>query len=237
MSDTVAKGSEIKDVPAKETGDKDEALKDDSGPGHIRVRNRALILAAAEEVFATQGYRGATTAAIAKKAGLPKANVHYYFGTKEALYAAVLEDILGLWLGELDRLTEASDPATALADYIRAKIRLSRERPLASKVYANEMIRGARHTRDFLKNELRNLVKSKAKVLEAWAAAGKIEPVDPVHLFSVVWAATQHYADFEVQVGSLLGRRQLAAKDYDEAAETIVRLVLRGLGLKYEAAE
>jgi len=237
MSDTVAKGSEIKDLPAKETGDRDEPLKDDSGPGHIRVRNRALILAAAEEVFATQGYRGATTAAIAKKAGLPKANVHYYFGTKEALYAAVLEDILGLWLGELDRLTEASAPATALAAYIRAKIRLSRERPLASKVYANEMIRGARHTRDFLKNELRNLVKSKAKVLEAWAAAGKIEPVDPVHLFSVIWAATQHYADFEVQVGSLLGRRQLAAKDYDEAAETIVRLVLRGLGLKYEAAE
>src|SRR3546814_15712631 len=73
---------------------------------------------------------------------------------------------------------------------------------------------------------LRSLVKAKAKVLEAWAAAGKIEPVDPVHLFSVIWAATQHYADFEVQVGALLGRRQLSAKDYDEAAESIVRMVL-----------
>src|SRR3546814_10726435 len=52
----------------------------------------------------------------------------------------------------------------------------SSDLPLASKVYANEMIRGAPHTRDFLKNELRNLVTSKAKVLEAWAAAGKIEP-------------------------------------------------------------
>src|SRR3546814_7018888 len=93
--------------------------KDAASPGQIRVRNRALILAAAEEVFATQGYRGATTAAIAKKAGLPKANVHYYFGTKDALYAAVLEDILGLWLGELDRITEERDPATALGDYIR----------------------------------------------------------------------------------------------------------------------
>src|SRR3546814_3869205 len=101
--------------------------KDAASPGQIRVRNRALILAAAEEVFATQGYRGATTAAIAKKAGLPKANVHYYFGTKEALYAAVLEDILGLWLGELDRITEERDPATALGDYIRAKVRLRAE--------------------------------------------------------------------------------------------------------------
>ncbi len=229
MSETVAKGAD-----AKENGAKDDLPKDESGPGHIRIKNRALILSAAEEVFATQGYRGATTAAIAEKAGLPKANVHYYFGTKEALYHAVLEDILGLWLGELDRITEDSEPATALAAYIRAKVRHSRERPLASKVYANEMIRGARHTRDFLKNELRNLVKEKAKVLEAWAKAGKIEPVDPVHLFSVIWAATQHYADFEVQVGALVGRRQLAAKDYDEAAETVVRLVLRGCGLPYQ---
>lgn len=227
MSDTVARGAEAKENGAKESG------KDESAPGHIRVRNRALILTAAEEVFANQGYRGATTAAIAEKAGLPKANVHYYFGTKEALYRAVLEDILDLWLGELDRITADSDPATALAVYIRAKIRHSRERPLASKVYANEMIRGARHTRDFLKNELRSLVKEKAGVLEAWAKAGKIDPVDPVHLFSIIWAATQHYADFEVQVGSLVGRRQLAAKDYDEAAETIVRMVLKGCGLPY----
>ncbi|HMA14538.1 MAG: TetR family transcriptional regulator C-terminal domain-containing protein [Bacteroidota bacterium] len=230
MSDALAKD------PEKEA-EKDEASKDDSGPGHIRVRNRALILAAAEEVFATQGYRGATTAAIAKKAGLPKANVHYYFGTKEALYQAVLQDILGLWLGELDRVTEDRDPATALSDYIRAKVRLSRERPLASKVYANEMIRGAPHTRDFLKNELRNLVKAKAKVLEAWAAAGKMDPVDPVHLISMIWAATQHYADFEVQIGALLGRRQLAAKDYDDAAETIVRTVLKGCGVKSGGSE
>src|SRR3546814_601471 len=182
--------------------------KDAASPGQIRVRNRALILAAAEEVFATQGYRGATTAAIAKKAGLPKANVHYYFGTKETLYRAVLQDILGLWLGELDRLTEERDPATALADYIRAKVRLSRERPLASKVYANEMIRGARHTGDFLKNELRSLVTSKATVLDAWAAAGKIEPVEPVPLFSVIWAATHHYADLELPVGARPGRRR-----------------------------
>lgn len=230
MSDALANNSQ------NDAG-KDEASKEDAGPGHIRLRNRALILAAAEEVFATQGYRGATTAAIAKKAGLPKANVHYYFGTKEALYQAVLQDILGLWLGELDRVTEDRDPATALADYIRAKVRLSRERPLASKVYANEMIRGAPHTRDFLKNELRNLVKSKAKVLEAWAAAGKMDPVDPVHLISMIWAATQHYADFEVQLGALLGRRQLAAKDYDDAAETIVRTVLKGCGVKSDGTE
>ena len=223
MSETAAKEGPVKVVEKEETA-----------PGHIRLRNRARILQAAEEVFAQQGYRGATTAAIAERAGLPKANVHYYFGTKEALYHAVLDDILDLWLGELDRLTEDADPAEALADYVRAKVRHSRERPLASRVYANEMIRGAKHTGDFLKNDLKSLVAKKSQVLESWVAQGKIEPIDPVHLFSVVWAATQHYADFEVQVSALVGRRQLAAKDYDAAAETIVRMVLRGCGLDYE---
>ncbi len=223
MSDSAAKEGLLK-----------EALKEETAPGHIRVRNRARILQAAEEVFAEQGYRGATTAAIAERAGLPKANVHYYFGTKEALYRAVLDDILTLWLGELDRLTADSDPAEALADYIRAKVRHSRDRPLASRVYANEMIRGAKHTGDFLKNDLKSLVAQKSHVLESWVAQGKIEPIDPVHLFSIIWAATQHYADFEVQVSALVGRRQLAAKDYDAAAETIVRMVLSGCGLDYE---
>ncbi len=222
MSETAAK-----EGPVKETE------KEETGPGHIRQRNRTRILTAAEEIFAEQGYRGATTAAIAERAGLPKANVHYYFGTKEALYRAVLDDILSLWLGELDRLTEDSDPADALADYIRAKIVHSRERPLASRVYANEMIRGAKHTRDFLKQDLKSLVKTKSRVLESWVAQGKMEAIDPVHLFSIIWAATQHYADFEVQVSALVGRRQMAAKDYDEAAETIVRMVLRGCGLSY----
>jgi len=227
MSETAAKENLGKEVEKEETG-----------PGHIRLRNRALILQAAEEVFAEQGYRGATTAAIAERAGLPKANVHYYFGTKEALYRAVLDDILALWLGELDRLTEDSDPAEALADYIKAKVVHSRERPLASRVYANEMIRGAKHTGDFLKNDLKSLVKRKSRVLESWVAQGKMEPIDPVHLFSVIWAATQHYADFEVQVAALVGRRQMTARDFDEAADTIVRMVLRGCGLHYgKAAE
>ena len=181
MSDALAKGGDTREP----VGESD--LKDEASPGHIRLRNRAVILAAAEEVFATQGYRGATTAAIARKAGLPKANVHYYFGTKEALYRAVLDDILGLWLGELDRITEERDPAAALGDYVRAKLQLSRERPLASKVYANEMIRGAPHTRDFLKNELRSLVTSKAKVLEAWAAAGSDATAVPTSRYHPLW--------------------------------------------------
>ena len=59
-----------------------------------------------------------------------------------------------------------------------------------------------------------------------------MEPVDPVHLFSTIWAATQHYADFEVQVKALLGRDELTEADYEAAAETITRFVLRGCAIE-----
>src|SRR5208337_1966831 len=54
--------------------------------GSIRDRNQAKILKAAEAVFAEKGFDGATTAEIAARAGVPKPNIHYYFGTKQQLY-------------------------------------------------------------------------------------------------------------------------------------------------------
>ena len=55
----------------------------------IREENEKAILEAAEEVFAEYGFSGATTSRIAERAGIPKANLHYYFPTKEDIGAYV----------------------------------------------------------------------------------------------------------------------------------------------------
>ena len=115
---------------------KTAATADESVQGRIRQENIERIMKAAEHVFAANGFRGATTAAIAEEAGLPKANIHYYFGTKAKLYRAVLDDIIALWLSSFRDIGENDDPATTLADYIRAKMELSQHRPNASKVFA-----------------------------------------------------------------------------------------------------
>src|SRR5437868_4158989 len=52
---------------------------------------RANILAAAEELFAAQGFAGTSIRDIAQKAGVTGAMLHYYFGNKEALYTTLLE--------------------------------------------------------------------------------------------------------------------------------------------------
>ena len=199
--------------------------------GAIRQNNEALILAAAERVFARAGFNGATVAAIADEAGLPKANLHDYFGSKQALYQAVLARTLHDWLLALDRLTPDADPAEALAGYIRSKMLMGVQRPAASRVFANELLHGAAVVGALMRGELRDTVRRKAAVIDGWIAAGRMAQVDSTHLFFTLWAATQTYADFEVQVRAVLGRDQLGPTDHQRATEHVVSLLLRGCGL------
>jgi TetR/AcrR family transcriptional regulator len=199
--------------------------------GQIRQANRERILGAAEKVFARAGFNGATMAAIAEGAELPKANLHYYFGSKHDLYREVLAGTLRDWLVPMDVMTAEAEPAEALASYIRAKMAMSAERPDASRVFANELLHGAPVLGDLMRSELRKHVERQAKVIRGWIAAGRMAEVDVEHLFFTIWAATQTYADFDVQVRAVLGRSKLTRRDHERATAHVVSLVLRGCGL------
>ncbi|MES2878280.1 MAG: TetR/AcrR family transcriptional regulator [Pseudomonadota bacterium] len=214
------------------SGGSEEAAKaEDATKGQIRQTNEALILTAAERVFAGAGFAGATMAAIAEASGLPKANLHYYFGSKQELYRTVLARTLKDWLLPAHGITPDADPKEAIESYIRAKMALSAQRPHASKVFANELLHGAPVLKTLLATELRDMVLAKAAVIDGWISAGRLAPVDPIHLFFTIWAATQTYADFDVQVCAVLGRPELTAPDHARATEHVVALILRGCGL------
>jgi TetR/AcrR family transcriptional regulator len=199
--------------------------------GRIRLANEADILHAAEQVFARAGYAGATMADIAACAGIPKSNLHYYFGTKREIYRAVLTHILALWLAPADSIRDDNDPRTALADYIDAKMALTASHPDASRVFASEVLHGAGEIGDILRNDLRLLVEQKAAVIERWIAEGRMAAVDARHLFFTIWAATQTYADFEVQVCAVLDMAELDAPGISRATTHVKTLLLRGCGL------
>ena len=199
--------------------------------GHIRQANELLILEAAEKVFARAGFGGATMSAIAEASGLPKANLHYYFGSKEVLYRAVLAQILSDWLEPTSCITIEAEPRAAIEQYIRAKMRLAKLRPAGSKVFANELLHGAPVVKALLETDLRDLVVSKVAVIQSWVDAGSMANVNGTHLFFTIWAATQTYADFDVQVSAVLGHNKLTSRDHAEATEHVVSLILRGCGL------
>jgi TetR/AcrR family transcriptional regulator len=199
--------------------------------GQIRQANELAILAAAERVFARTGFAGATMAEIAAEAALPKPNLHYYFGNKGDLYRAVLARTLHEWLVPADGITADADPRTALEGYIRAKMALSARRPDGSRVFANELLHGAPVLGELLRTELRAMVRAKSAVIDGWIADGRMAAVDSTHVFFTIWAATQTYADFDVQVRAVLGKASLKAADHRRAADHVVDLVLRGCGL------
>ncbi|MBF9047540.1 TetR family transcriptional regulator [Rhodobacterales bacterium LSUCC0031] len=171
----------------------------------IQQKNRETILAAALEVFAQHGFRGATLDMIATEAGLSKPNVLYYFPSKEAIHVTLLSQLMDTWLDPLRDLDAGGDPITELRVYVRRKLDLSRDYPRQSRLFANEIIQGAPRMQSALATDLKALVDEKSAIIAGWAKAGRIADVDPHHLIFSIWALTQHYADFEVQIRAVLG--------------------------------
>src|ERR1700677_4381530 len=169
----------------------------------IREGNERAILAAAEAVFAEHGFGGATMAAIAARAGVPKPNIHYYFPTKQRLYRAVIERVLNAWLDAAHSFDTSPDPGEALTAYIGAKMDLAREMPLSSQIWASEIMRGAPAIQDFLDTTLAQWVSARSAVVRRWIAAGKLKPIEPKFLFYMIWATTQHYANAAHEIASL----------------------------------
>ncbi len=196
-------------------------------PG-VREENERALLAAAEAVFAEQGFSGATTAAIAKRAGVPKANLHYYFPTKEALYRAVIERVLTAWLFAVP-FDGSQEPRDALSAYIGAKMDLAREMPLASRIWAAEIMRGAPIIQDFLDTTLSQWVSARERAVKGWIAAGKLKPIEPKVLFYMIWATTQQYANAAHEMATLNGGRPLDDKAFQRAKAQVIETILGGV--------
>lgn len=204
-----------------------------------RVLNRdkleADILAEAVRVFAESGYEGASIATVADNAGLSKQNLMYYFPTKQALYARVLDGVLDEWLERMDKLADAEqDPRDVLRAYIQAKLKFSREQPYASRVYAMEVISGAQLYGEQIQKRVVPLLRKDIEVFERWIGEGRIGPINATHLLFAIWAMTQSYADFSTQMALVLNRKQLSKRDFEDAELMITNMVLSAVALPAE---
>ena len=191
-------------------------------PSRIQQKNRSTILSAALDIFSQYGFRGATLDQIAKAAGLSKPNLIYYFPSKEAIHAQVLASLLDLWLDPLRDMDADGDPINEILTYAQRKLDLSRYYPRESRLFANEVLQGAPQLEDTFP-ALKSLVDEKTTVIRNWSKSGKIAAIDPYHLIFLIWAQTQHYADFEAQVRVVLDGND----PYPEAAHFIDHMLRR----------
>lgn len=195
----------------------------------IQAENEEKILDAALDVFSTYGFRGATVDQIAVRAGMSKPNLLYYFRRKQDIYTAVLTRTLDMWLAPLGEMDPGGEPEAEISAYVRAKLEQSRDHPQESRLFLGEIMQGAPLIAEVLATDLKDIVEEKAEVLRGWIRAGKLAPVDPVHLIFMIWAMTQHYADFDTQIRALLGRGMSDPDVFRAAGETVLGVMTRGI--------
>ena len=206
-----------------------------SNRSDTRERLEHEILEAAKRLFAARGFGGVSLDHIAREVGTAKQNLLYYFSSKESLYRRVLHGVLDVWLSYMEAITHnADDPEMALRRYIAGKLRFSREHPLDSRVYANEVISGTPLFAQEIKDRVLPALQADIAVFNRWAEQGVCRPVDAAHLMVVLWASTQAYADFASQICLVLGKPELEAQDYAAAENLLVDMVLRTVLAKPE---
>ena len=195
----------------------------------IQALNQQKILDAALIVFSQFGYRGATLDQIAHHADLSKPNVLYYFGGKQDIYINLMQQTLDQWLQPLVELDGDSDPIDEILKYALTKLEMSQQNPQASRLFANEILHGAPMVKQVLEGDLKNLVDEKTSLIQHWIDDGKLAAVDPYHLIFMIWAITQHYADFDIQISAVLGATYNKEKCFRDAQTTIRSILVNGL--------
>lgn len=193
---------------------------------------RAAILDAALTFFSQFGIHGTSLDKVAELADVSKTNLLYYFPSKEALYVAVLKEILDVWLAPLRALTHDQDPLMAIRHYIRLKLEVSRDHPQASRLFCLEMLQGAPLLKGELAGDLKQLVDDKAAIIERWIAEGRLAGVQPQHLIFMLWATTQHYADFATQVEAVTGQTLSDPAFFDQTVDNVQRMIIEGIRVR-----
>ncbi|MFC0336481.1 transcriptional regulator, TetR family [Kushneria avicenniae] len=192
-------------------------------------QRRAGMRRAALHFFSQFGLHGTSLDQVAERAGVSKTNLIYHYPTKEALYTAVLSDMLDIWITPFQALQSDADALPAIRHYIRLKLELSRDHAEASRLFCLEMVQGAPHLSGMLQGSLRTLVDDKADVIAQWVARGDLAPVNAWHLFYLLWATTQHYADFAAQIEAISGRTLEDPVFLESAVSNVQAIIMEGL--------
>ncbi|RWX81531.1 TetR family transcriptional regulator [Neorhizobium lilium] len=195
----------------------------------IRARNIRIILDVATEVFSRKGFDGTRIAEIAELSKLPKANIYYYFSSKQEIYSTIIAHLIAGWDDALSKLRADRDPADALRDYVRAKLEYTRGNPRESRLFASEIIQGARFLSESDRAHMRAATDKYVAVLDQWMQEGRMVTINARHFFIMLWGATQFYSDFEPLACDALHRKTISAEDYHVAAETIVNSIVGGV--------
>ncbi|UYU33249.1 HTH-type transcriptional regulator RutR [Siccibacter colletis] len=208
------------------------AKKAGSKRGAATAAKKGAILDAALALFSQFGLHGTSLERVAEGAGISKTNLLYYYPSKEALYVAVLKQILDIWLAPLKAFRSDLQPLAAIGEYIRLKLEVSRDYPQASRLFCLEMLQGAPLLMAELTGDLKALIDEKTAIIDGWVTRGQLGPVDAHALIFMIWATTQHYADFATQVEAVSGVTLQDEAFFSRTVANVQRMIIEGIRVR-----
>ncbi|MGK6314280.1 TetR/AcrR family transcriptional regulator [Neorhizobium sp. DT-125] len=195
-------------------------------------RRRALLDSAILE-FSTFGIGGARVDRIAERVNTNKAMLYHYFGSKEELYLAALQDIYTDIRSAEERLElDVSEPVAAIGMLVAFTFRYYIDHPAFVRMINTENLHGAIHLRTAGDMPTLNrpiLTKVKA-ILDRGVAQGIFrDGIDPLDLYISITALGFTYVSNRHTLQVLFGRDLLAEAAVKERLETMTEMVLRFL--------
>ena len=191
----------------------------------IRARNEAKILKAASIVFARKGLDGARISEIAKQAGLPHPNVYYYFRTKEEIYRRLIDTLIEDWDHALENISAEREPMEAIEAYIHAKFEHARRYSVETRLFASEVMTGARFLTPAMRRHMRKITTRYANIIDGWISQDRLPKIDSRHFLVMIWATSEFYSFLSPLVTDALQTKTLKPKDFDNGAAALINVL------------
>ncbi len=194
---------------------------------------REAILRAAIKVFAKHGFDGGSVDKISRAAKSVDRMIYYYFGNKEGLFVAVLEEIYRRFnAAEAELDLDADDPVESLRKMIVFVVRYYRAHPEFVSLLNSENLHRGRHigksrrARDFSYPA----VGATERVLQAGIARKLFRPdVSARDLYLLIAAAGYFHQSNRFTLSAFLGEDLEAPEALDRWERFVVDVVLRGI--------
>ena len=202
-------------------------------PRNSSSGTRAAIMAAAVAEFAEKGYDGARVDEIAMHAGVNKNLLYHHYGSKDALFTAVLEYTYeAIRRRQKDLQLRHMDPVTGMRKLVIFTGRIWVQLPHFPRLLHSENLHEGHHVRQSAKipKMYDPLLDTIRDLLDRGVASGQFRPnIDPVDLYIAITALTAHYISNRYTFEAIFGKQLMTPKRikqrFDHAAEMILRYV------------
>ncbi|RVI97603.1 TetR/AcrR family transcriptional regulator [Sinorhizobium medicae] len=196
-------------------------------------RTRASILAAATQEFAENGIGGARVDAIAERAGINKRMLYHYFGDKEQLYLAVLEEAyVGIRTAEKSLNLSDLEPEQGIAELAMFTWGYFLEHPEFLSLLGTENLHRARWLRQStrLKELHSSFIDKLSDLLQRGRKEGLFRPdVDPLNLYLTIAALGYFYLSNQYTLSTIFGRDLMDKSNLDVWKRHIVHVTLASI--------